>query len=163
MKRILITLLGLSLVFVFACKRYGHVAMHPIAQTGEKAITIAISDDGSGGFILEASLPKKAYLKKGQRAHWIVINNTEKAVVSYALIYDFLDSGGNKDPFEGGPDDQKFEFKTPIGAGDQSDETSNKARAFPGSVHRDFKYKVKVIVAGVADPLTVDPVVVVGD
>jgi len=161
MKRILVVLLGLFLLFTFACKRYGHVKTHLIASTGEKSITIAVSDNGSGGYTLEASIPNNAYLKKGmQRAHWIVINNTHSATVSSAVIDTFRDTAGDIDPFEGTGDDQKFTFGT-IGAGDEASITSNKAKRFSESTDRNFKYKVTVVVAGTT--LTVDPVVVVGD
>jgi hypothetical protein len=83
--------------------------------------------------------------------------------VNSVVIDSFLDLAGNTDPFEGGPDDQKFVFTSPIGPGDESEQTSNKAKTFLGSAHRDFKYRVTVIVAGVADPISIDPVVVVGD
>lgn len=163
MKRVLVTLLGLSLMFVFACKRPGHVKTQLIARTGEKTVTIAISDNGSGGYTLEASLPNKAYLKKGQhRVHWIVINNTQVAIVNSVVIDGFHDSGSHTDPFEGTAEDQKFEFPT-IGVGDESSMTSNKAKRFPPGAEREFKYKVTVRIAGVGTPITVDPVVVVGD
>lgn len=163
MKRILIGLLGLSLIFAFACKRSESVTTRLIADTGRKTITIAISDDGSGGYTVEASVPNKAYLKKGHKARWIVINNTEKAAVSSVVIDTFRDPDGHTDPFEGTPADQKFEFTTPLGPGDESEKTSNRAKNFGAGPHRYFKYKVTVKIASVDTPITVDPVVVVGD
>ena len=162
MKRILVTVLCLSLVFVFACKRPGHVTTHLIAKTGEKKITIAISDDGAGGYTIEASVPNRAYLKKGYRAHWVIINNTEKAVVNSVVIDSFRDPDGHTDPFEGGGADQRFEFPS-VGPGDENEMTSDKAKPFPGGKERHFKYKVTAKIAGVAAPLTIDPEVVVGD
>ena len=163
MRRTLVTVLCLSLMFVFACKRSGQVKTRLIAQTGEKTVTIAISDNGSGGYTLEASLPNKAYLKKGlHRVHWIVINNTQAATVDSAVIDTFHDSGGHTDPFEGTAEDQRFAFSR-IGPGDESFMTSNKARRFPPGSEREFKYKVTVRLAGVGTPITVDPVVVVGE
>jgi hypothetical protein len=161
MKKVLIALQILSLVFVFACKRPGHVTT-ALKAPGHKTVTIAISDDGSGGYIVEASVPNKAYLKKGQKVHWIVINNTEAATVSTTLIDSFLDQAGHTDPFEGTPANQKFTFPA-IGPGAESKQTSNKAKTFPPGDPRQFKYKVTVTIAGVAKPISVDPVVIVGD
>jgi hypothetical protein len=166
MKRGLFALLALSSICAVACKT-APVRTNISVADNEKRVAIAISDDGNGGYVIEASLPNRAYLKIGKKIRWSIINNCKTATVTSLVIDDFhtLDNV-HRTPFgNGSPEDQKFEYKElDLRPGkEDSKKSSKEARDVSPDQERAFKYRVSVTMSVGTNPQPVDPMVVIGN
>ena len=176
MKRILLALSGITLVLSLACKPdrndNGNANEGALTRADEKTIAIAISDDlaETGKFIIEESVPSRAYLKPGHKVSWCVINNCKSAVVESVVIdyFRYPPTGSPTDttPFgTGDAADQKFEFTDaiPAGSSDCLRKKSKAAKTISAGQEWAYKYRITVKITGVAYPIVKDPQVVIGN
>jgi hypothetical protein len=162
MKSLIGIALGLALALTMSCK--ARTATY-LARPDVRLVAIAVSEgETPGNYKLDPPLPDPLYLRPGQKVNWTIINNAKSVQITSLTISEFATGDkAHHDPFEGGPDDQRFTVMN-VPAGSEKSTLSRPARPLPpGAPNLDYKYKITVALSSGGKPIELDPRIIIGN